>query len=167
MHLSKPASGPRVGGALRIRSLAEADLERVLEIERDCFPTPWHGSTFRGLLRRTDTDLLVAGRGERLIGYAACWTVVDQAELGNLAVAREARGEGVGRILVEAALRSVGRRGAGECFLEVRESNCVAQALYRGCGFEIAGRRRGYYSNPVEDALVMRASTTGNSRGKA
>jgi ribosomal-protein-alanine N-acetyltransferase len=156
MSVGRPPFEPAVRGSIHIRPLTTDDLERVLEIEGQSFSTPWHESTFRGLLRRTDTDLLAAERGDQLIGYAVCWTVADQAELGNLAVAAEARGAGVGRLLIGAAMRSVRSRGARECFLEVRETNSVAQSLYRSCGFEVVGRRRGYYSRPLEDALVMR-----------
>ena len=145
------------GAAFRLRPLREADLDRVMEIEVACFSTPWKESTFRGLLRRTDTDLVGAeDERRRLLGYAVCWTVVDQSELGNVAVAGEARGAGVGRALVEAVVERVRARGSRECFLEVRESNAVAQALYRDMGFEVVGRRRAYYALPTEDALVMR-----------
>jgi ribosomal-protein-alanine N-acetyltransferase len=145
------------GAAFRLRPLGEADLERVMEIEVACFSTPWKESTFRGLLRRTDTDLVAAEDEERrLLGYAVCWTVVDQSELGNVAVAEEARGAGVGRALVEAVIERVRARDSRECFLEVRESNAVAQALYHDMGFEVVGRRRAYYALPTEDALVMR-----------
>jgi len=142
--------------ALTVRRLREADVARVLEIEREAFSTPWHEGTFRGLLRRTDTDMLAAELDGQLVGYAICWTILDQAELGNVAVAAEARGLGAGRRLVEAVLQELQRRGARECFLEVRESNHVAQHLYRQLGFELVGRRRAYYNAPVEDALVMR-----------
>jgi [ribosomal protein S18]-alanine N-acetyltransferase len=144
------------GGLLTIRNLGLDDLPGVLRIEQASFSTPWRETTFRGLLARSDTDLLAAERGDELVGYAICWTVIDQAELGNVAVAPEARGLGIGRRLVEAALGRVRRRGACECFLEVRESNAGAQALYRGLGFAKVGRRRGYYAQPTEDALVMR-----------
>lgn len=144
------------GEGFRIRALLESDLSRVMEIEKECFSTPWQENTFRGLLRRTDTDLVAAERDRRLVGYAVTWTVVDQAELGNVAVAPEARAAGIGRALVVAVLARVSARGARECFLEVRESNQVAQGLYRDMGFEVVGRRRSYYSLPVEDALVMR-----------
>jgi ribosomal-protein-alanine N-acetyltransferase len=143
--------------AFRLRPLREEDLDRVMEIEKACFSTPWKESTFRGLLRRADTDLVGAEDEERrLLGYAVCWTVVDQSELGNVAVAGEARGAGVGRALVEEIVDRVRGRGSRECFLEVRESNAVAQALYRDMGFEVVGRRRAYYALPTEDALVMR-----------
>ena len=143
--------------AFRLRPLREADLDRVMEIETACFSTPWKESTFRGLLRRADTDLVAAEDEERrLLGYAVCWTVVDQSELGNVAVAGEARGAGVGRALVEAIVERVRARGSRECFLEVRESNAVARALYDDMGFDVVGRRRAYYALPTEDALVMR-----------
>ena len=141
----------------QIRPLREDDLPRVMEIEATCFSTPWREATFRGLLRRTDTDLFAAELDDgRLVGYAACWTVIDQSELGNVAVAGEARGMGVGGALVDMVVERVKERGAHECFLEVRESNVVAQALYRERGFVVVGRRRSYYSQPTEDALVMR-----------
>ncbi len=149
---------PRTGGAsFWLRPLQDADLDRVMEIERACFSTPWKDSTFRGLLRRADTDLVGAeDEARRLVGYAVAWTVVDQSELGNVAVAEEARGAGIGRALVEAIVERVRARGSRECFLEVRESNAVAQALYDDMGFEVVGRRRAYYALPTEDALVMR-----------
>jgi ribosomal-protein-alanine N-acetyltransferase len=73
-----------------------------------------------------------------------------------VAVALEERGRGTGRRLIEAALERVRQRGARECFLEVRESNVIARSLYERCGFQAIGRRRSYYTRPVEDALVMR-----------
>lgn len=142
--------------AFAVRPLEVRDLPRVLEIERASFSTPWQENTFERLLSREDSDLLAAVRDEGLIGYAVCWTVADQAELGNVAVAPEARGGGVGGALVRAVLERVVRRGARECFLEVRESNTGAQTLYRRLGFQAVGRRRNYYSLPQEDALVMR-----------
>ena len=147
------APAPRV----RIRPLREADLARVLEIERECFSTPWKEVTFRGLMKRSDTDLLVAELPDgRLAGYAACWTVIDQSELGNVAVSPSARGAGIGGALVDAVVERVQARGAHECYLEVRESNQEAQSLYRQRGFIVVGRRPRYYSLPTEDALVMR-----------
>ena len=141
---------------IRIRHLRAADLTRVLELEAAIFSTPWKENTFRGLMRRTDTDLYVAEDSGQVLGYAACWTVVDQSELGNVAVAEEARGRGAGGALVDAVVERVRQRGATELFLEVRESNLGAQALYRERGFDVIGRRRAYYSSPTEDALVMR-----------
>jgi [ribosomal protein S18]-alanine N-acetyltransferase len=141
---------------VEIRPLREGDLPPVLRIERECFSTPWSMATFRSLMKRTDTDLYVAEADGRVVGYAACWTVIDQAELGNVAVASDARGQGIGGALVDAVVERAGSRGALECYLEVRESNEGAQSLYRQRGFEVVGRRTGYYTLPAEDALVMR-----------
>ena len=139
-----------------LRDLVPEDLSQVLDIEQASFSTPWRRNTFEGLLRRSDADLIGATVEGALVGYAITWTILDQAELGNVAVTPAARRRGVGRMLVEAALRRVRRRGARECFLEVRESNVGARRLYEELGFSAIGRRRRYYASPVEDALVMR-----------
>ena len=146
---------PRLA-SLRFRPLRESDLPRVMEIEVASFSMPWREQTFRGLFLRTDTDLLAAERDGRLVGYAVCWTVIDQAELGNVAVAPAERGGGVGSALLDLAVEAVARRGARELFLEVRETNVEAQYIYRRKGFAVIGKRRAYYSAPTEDALVMR-----------
>lgn len=140
----------------RIRRMDEADLPAVMRIEVESFSTPWKETTFRSLLSRADTDMFVAELDGRLAGYAACWTVVDQSELGNVAVAGESRGRGLGGALVNVVVERVKERGATECFLEVRESNVAAQSIYRQRGFTVVGKRRSYYAKPTEDALVMR-----------
>jgi [ribosomal protein S18]-alanine N-acetyltransferase len=142
---------------VHLRPLEARDLPAVLDIERAAFAVPWRERTFRSLFLRDDVDLVAAERDGGLVGYAICWSVADQAELGNIAVAAEARGSGVGRALLDAALAAVRLRGVQECFLEVRESNHGAQRLYRRAGFEVVGRRPRYYTRPLEDALVMRA----------
>ena len=142
---------------LRIRPLIEADLGQVTAIEEACFATPWSERTFRNLLRRRDAVLLSAVcEEERIAGYAAVWFVGREAELGDLAVAPNDRRRGIGGELVDAVLGEARTRGVVRIFLEVREGNRSAQGLYRSRGFEIVGRRRGYYAGPKEDALVMR-----------
>lgn len=149
-------SGVEPAAGVSVRDLTRRDLPAVLEIERASFSVPWRPSTFEGLLARGDTDLLAAELEGRLCGYAVCWTILDQSELGNVAVRADERGRGVGRRLVEAALERARGRGAEECYLEVRESNQTARQLYQKLGFEVVGTRRRYYTRPVEDALVMR-----------
>lgn len=153
---SAASAAHRGAGRVRIRELTHADLPRVVEIENASFSVPWKESTFLNLLGRGDSDLFAADLAGRLVGYAACWTILDQAELGNVAVAEEARRLGVGRLLLEAVVERVWERGANDLFLEVRESNTAAQSVYRQRGFEKIGRRRAYYAQPTEDALVMR-----------
>lgn len=149
--------GPGGGGEepVRIRPMREADLPRVVEIERSSFTMPWSEGTFRGLLRRGDAALVVAEADGELIGHAIFWAVLAQGELGDIAVIPEWRDRGIGtRLLYEIFERAKGR-GVRELYLEVRISNEAAQRLYERHGFRRVGRRPGYYSRPKEDALVM------------
>ena len=142
--------------SVEIRRMRSADLPRVMLIELSTFTMPWSEATFRGLLRRRDSDLLVADHKGDLVGYAVFWAVLDQGELGNLAVDDEHRGEGIGSKLIQAVLERAHERGVHEIFLEVRKSNARAQDLYRAFGFSEVGRRKNYYLEPLEDALVMK-----------
>jgi ribosomal-protein-alanine N-acetyltransferase len=139
-----------------IRVMRLADVPRVMEIELQCFTMPWSEATFRGLLRRSDADLYVAEFEQAVVGYSVFWSVLDQGELGNVSVAPEWRRRGIGEELVKTVLVAAGQRGVREVFLEVRVSNTAAQHLYERHGFTQVGRRRNYYLEPVEDALVMR-----------
>lgn len=141
---------------IAIRRMRSADLRRIMEIELETFTMPWSEATFRGLLRRTDSDLFVIEVRGLIAGYAVFWAVTDQGELGNVAVAPEFRGRGLGRKLVEAVIERAGDRGVREVFLEVRRSNVCAQNLYSTFGFFEVGKRKNYYLEPVEDALVMK-----------
>jgi [ribosomal protein S18]-alanine N-acetyltransferase len=145
-----------VSAAIDVRDMTSADIPVVVAIERASYSVPWSEATFRGLLRRADADLIVAVSGETVIGYSVLWCVLDQAELGNVAVTAVWRGRGVGERLVAEMLCRAGARGIREVFLEVRPSNAVARRLYERFGFEHVGRRRNYYQKPVEDALVLR-----------
>lgn len=141
---------------IEIRKMRGGDLKRVMQIELATFTMPWSESTFRGLLRRSDSDLLVAEISGEVAGYSVFWAVTDQGELGNVAVAQEHRGKGIGTRLVEAVLELAAERGVAEIFLEVRRSNAGAQNLYKAFGFFEVGKRKNYYLEPVEDALVMK-----------
>lgn len=147
---------PQDGGRrLVLRPMQEADLRQVLHIERRSFTIPWSDATFRGLLRRQSTALLVAERVGEVVGYAVLWFAADEAELGDMAVLPEARRRGLGRWLLDGALAEAARRGAKRVYLEVRESNTAARSLYERAGFETAGTRADYYSEPKEDAILM------------
>ena len=90
-----------------------------------------------------------------IVGYGVLWCILDQGELANIAVAREARGRGLGGRLLAYFMDVARRRGVRRLFLEVRESNVVALRLYSSRGFDQIGRRRDYYERPTEDALVL------------
>ncbi|MDX1395134.1 MAG: ribosomal protein S18-alanine N-acetyltransferase [Gemmatimonadota bacterium] len=144
-------SGPR------IRPMRAGDLPQVLDIEIDSFATPWSSRTFLNLLRRPNAALFVAEDVPgSVIGYAVVWFAGPEGELGDLAVRAPSRRRGVASSLVDAVAAEALERGSTEIYLEVRESNDAARSLYERHGFEIVNRRPGYYSDPVEDALVMR-----------
>jgi ribosomal-protein-alanine N-acetyltransferase len=142
--------------SLEIRTMRSADLPQVMLIELSTFTMPWSEATFRGLLRRRDSDLIVADIKGDIAGYAVFWAVMDQGELGNVAVDESHRGKGIGTRLIEAVLERATERGVHEIFLEVRKSNTGAQDLYKAFGFFEVGRRKNYYLEPLEDALVMK-----------
>jgi [ribosomal protein S18]-alanine N-acetyltransferase len=142
--------------AVALRDMQPTDVPSVVRIENESYSVPWSDSTFRGLLRRRDAELVVATVNEKVIGYAVFWCVLDQGELGNVAVTGSHRGAGVGDRLVAEVIRRAAHRGIREIFLEVRPSNAVARRLYERFGFTHVGRRRNYYQEPVEDALVLR-----------
>jgi [ribosomal protein S18]-alanine N-acetyltransferase len=144
------------GPAIRIRPMVESDLSAVTAIERASFTMPWTLDTFQGLLRRFDSHLFVAEAAGEVVAYAVVWIVVDQAELGDIAVVEGWRRRGIGRRLLETVLERVRSRGVRELFLEVRVSNHEARNLYERYGFVEVGRRKDYYSTPREDALVLR-----------
>lgn len=157
--------------SVNVRPLISDDIPAVLRIERLAYSTPWPETSFRGLIGRADTALFVAeivrpqgdGGGSaqthppaEIAGYAVSWAVLEQGELGNIAVAPAWRHQGVARQLLERVIAAMRGRGVRELFLEVRLSNTIAQQLYRKYGFQEVGLRKAYYSSPTEDALVMR-----------
>jgi len=139
-----------------IRPMRPEDLPRIMEIERASYTAPWPEASFRGLLGRADASVHVAEIDGRIVGYAACWAVLEQGELGNIAVAPEHRGRGISKTLMDAVIDDMRARGVRELFLEVRVTNDVARNLYERYGFEEIGCRPDYYTAPVEDAIVMR-----------
>ncbi|MEI2688579.1 MAG: ribosomal protein S18-alanine N-acetyltransferase [Anaerolineae bacterium] len=90
-----------------------------------------------------------------LVGYAGYWLLEDEANLMNIAIAPAWQGQGWGEYLLRESLARMVERGARVCTLEVRVSNLTAQALYRKLGFVVTGRRKRYYQDNGEDALLM------------
>ncbi len=141
-------------GRYRIRPATDLDLVAVAGIERETFPDPWTEESFRSLLTH-HAFVVVVNDGE-IVGYVFGVGVEDIGEILNVAVADAHRRRGIGRALVSHALDALEHSGVRQVFLEVRESNTAAQALYRTMRFELVGRRRRYYRRPLEDALVLR-----------
>jgi [ribosomal protein S18]-alanine N-acetyltransferase len=144
------------------------DVPAVHEIERMSFRTPWPAYAFEQELRGNRLARYVVARaGDRVVGFAGIWLMVDEAHVTTFGVHPDWRRQGIGRhLLLNLAELSVAI-GARRMTLEVRASNLGAQALYRSFGFEIAGRRHRYYSDDGEDALVMTTPDLDGARMRA
>ena len=156
-RVAPPLSGPALGGANlpSFRPATPADLDAVAAIERASFSDPWSRKAFAGLLDNPAVLFTTAHTSGELVGYVVAWFAADESEIANIAVAPAARGQKIGALLLDAALAEAARRGAATTYLEVRESNVAARALYASRGFTELGRRRRYYRHPTEDALVL------------
>ena len=132
------------------------DVAAVHEIERLSFRTPWPAYAFEQELKGNRLARYVVARaGDLVVGFAGLWMMVDEAHITTFSVHPDWRRQAIGRqLLLNLAELSIAI-GARRMTLEVRESNTVAQALYRAFGFDVAGRRRAYYTDDGEDALVM------------
>jgi [ribosomal protein S18]-alanine N-acetyltransferase len=130
----------------------------VHEIEQIVFGDPWSQRDFRDCIAADATFLIAeTDDGKSVAGYLVALDAADEGEILNLAVAPSGRRRGVGRALVEHVLGSFDERGIRQVYLEVRESNAAARALYAAHGFAEMGRRKGYYRRPPEDAIILRA----------
>lgn len=139
----------------RIRSAVPADAATLVSVERRCFSDPWSETSFREALDSPWSFGLVAHSERAIAGYLIGREVAGTGEVLNLAVSPDFRRRGVARALLRAALAMLRKRSVDEVFLEVRESNRSAQALYLSSGFRPVGQRSAYYRNPKEDALVL------------
>jgi ribosomal-protein-alanine N-acetyltransferase len=142
-----------------LRPAVIGDLEAVVAIEQMSFSDPpWSRASFGSLIdnRRACFTVALSPGDDRVIGYVVAWAVGDEAEVANLAVAPSWRARGVGAQLLDAALDEVAEHGARVAHLEVRETNAAAHSLYTSRGFQPVGRRRRYYRDPVEDAVLLR-----------
>lgn len=140
---------------VRIEKMERGDVPRVMEIEKQCFTTPWHESAYFTEIVNRSAHYVVARINDKIVGYSGMWIIMDEAHITTVGVDPEYRGHKIGEQILVAMLDEAQRRGACRATLEVRESNHVAQNLYRKYGFTAAAIRRGYYSDNGENAVVM------------
>jgi ribosomal-protein-alanine N-acetyltransferase len=133
-------------------------IDQVITIERASFGEPWSPRQFAEELTRPQALNLVALRrvaGDAVTGYACAWVLAGECSLHKLACLPALRRTGIATLLLGECIRRAQCRGAAQVVLEVRERNTAARALYAGLGFAPVGRRKGYYSDTREDALIM------------
>ena len=132
------------------------DLAAVHEIERESFSTPWPAHAYRQELEQNRlAHYLVARHGDRIVGFAGTWLLVDEAHITTFATRGTWRRQGIGERLLIALLDMALARGANEATLEVRPTNMPARRLYEKFGFKVVGVRPRYYTDNNEDALIM------------
>lgn len=137
------------------------DLDEVLTIERASFLTPWSRGAFRYELTQNQVARSTVVRvGSQLVGYVCLWEIGHETHITNLAVHPSFRRRGVARALLKRTIEDARRNGVELVFLEVRPTNVEAVMLYESFGFRVIGRRKGYYFDTGEDALVMEARLT-------
>lgn len=138
-------------------------LPDILQIEEACFSSPWTRKMLEAELSGNRfAHFLVAkqvatgeGGSASIVGYLCFWVVFEEVRLMNLAVIESMRHKGIARALVTEALASGAAQAGTRALLEVRASNQAAHALYRRLGFRAVTTRPAYYTNPIEDAVLM------------
>ena len=145
-----------------LREMLIDDLKQVMEIERELFHVPWTREGFLTFLTREDAMFLVVEEKEQILGYCGLLMVLDEGDITNVAVRRDRQKEGIGNFLMESLIRLAAERGVTTIHLEVRVGNDRAIRLYERNGFTRDGIRKGFYSDPTEDALLMTRHTENN-----
>ncbi|OPY78473.1 MAG: Acetyltransferase YpeA [Syntrophorhabdus sp. PtaU1.Bin153] len=144
-----------------IREMALEDLDEVIEIEQLSFVSPWTRRLFEETLGSSISTSFVVKRGGLTVGYIILYSVESEAHILNIAVHPEYRRKGYGASLINHVVDHFKARRVTEFFLEVREGNTGAISLYSRYGFEKIGKRKKYYTETNEDAVVMRLSLPG------
>ena len=144
--------------SFRIRPTTLADLPALVAVEQACFSDPWSARSLQQAIQSETSRSFVAENAGGVVGYVLARISGPEGEILDLAVVPSVRRRGVGRSLLNVAKDALHGAGVVEVYLEVRESNQAAIALYQAEGYRPTGMRRHYYRNPLEDALVLRAA---------
>ena len=147
-----------------IEIMKDDDIANVVEVERNSFKIPWSRESFENELKNKLALYLVAKVEEKAVGYVGVWKIFDEGHITNVAVHPEFRGMGIGRALISELLYLCQKEGINSFTLEVRESNVIAQGLYKSFGFKESGIRKGYYTDNNENAIIMWLNDTEDER---
>ena len=159
-----PEHKPTAAVAWKIRAFRPPDASTLAEILRDSAEAAqWPPESYANLARSSSGIVLVCEANARVVAFVAARQVTDEAEILNIAVRPDCRRKGIASALLLAALKKFRRSAIARVFLELRESNLPARALYNRHGFVPSGHRKAYYPNPTEDALCMQKELTGIS----
>lgn len=163
MKLELDPRSPQYGEPLQITPMLESDITEVLRIEELCFSTAWPQNAFYNEVKQNKLAHYFVGRVQNeIVAYGGVWVILEDSHITTIAVHPQRQGKKYGEVLLLYLLDRAIEHGASWITLEVRESNEIAQNLYRKYGFTVVSTRRGYYSDNNENALVMWA---GNLKG--
>lgn len=140
---------------ISFRTMNQDDADAVAAIEEKSFAMPWTRNDFWREAQNELATYIIGELDGKIVAYAGAWVSFNQAEVMSVAVEPELRGQGIGTILFGELIKAVKERGAKSITLEVRPSNTAAIKLYESFGLKSVGRRRGYYIDNGEDALIM------------
>lgn len=140
---------------LEISKMCLEDIERICELERLCFSSPWSETALKDELENLNALFLACKIDGKVAGYIGSICVLDECSITNVAVFPEFRRMSVGNALVTSLCSLAKEKGITSIFLEVRKSNDAARALYEKCGFSVCGQRKNFYTAPNEDAYIM------------
>lgn len=128
----------------------------IATLQSQTFTNPWSADSLRWEIANTDVARLYVMRvDEELVGFCACWVILDELHINSLAIADAWRRKGLASRMLREVCRDARESGATQATLEVRRSNTAALALYQRLGFACEGVRQDYYQSPREDALVL------------
>ena len=140
---------------IEFRKMTPDDADAVAELELRCFAMPWSRADFFREFQNELAEYVVGELDKKIVAYAGAWVTFEQAEVMHIAVEPELRGQGIGTLIFGELIKAVKERGATSITLEVRPSNVAAIKLYESFGLKSVGRRKGYYLDNGEDALIM------------
>ena len=138
-----------------LREMLVEDLDQVMKIERELFSPPWTREGFFTYLTHKDAMFLVVEEKGEILAYCGLLMVLDEGDITNVAVRPDRQREGIGHFLMDSLIRLAEEQGVTTIHLEVRVGNDIAIRLYERMGFTRDGIRKQYYTDPVEDALLM------------
>ncbi len=145
-----------MGLGYSIASADICDIEGIFAIENECFSTPWSMESIKSTILNQDNLVLLAKNVDNtIIGYMSMECILDEGYIGNVAVSKSHRRRGIARRLIENTVSQAVKKDMKFITLEVRRSNAPAILLYGSMGFLQVGKRRDFYSNPKEDALLL------------
>ena len=138
-----------------VRNARLSDAVRIAEIESQCFSQPWSENSVRAFLAFDGNHMICAELENSVVGYIGFTHILDEIEIQNVAVTPAFRNLGAASLMLTALSEYASDNDISLISREVRVSNLPAISLYQKHGFYAAGKRKGFYSNPTEDAVVM------------